>query len=94
MPRRKGTPRTLNSRPLRPGEALDARACTPPRLGMSACDSRYCTTATIAVAALERLRSGLRRPRRSPLRREVLKPASGLQHPEHKTGARKLFSVD
>jgi hypothetical protein len=46
MPRRKGTPRTFNSRPLRPGEALDALTCTPLRLGMSACDSRHCTTAT------------------------------------------------
>ena len=58
----------------------------------SACDSRHCTGRQIAVAALGRLRSGLAPPWPLALRREVLKPASGLQHPEQKTGARKLFS--
>jgi hypothetical protein len=83
LPRRKGTPRTFNSRPLRPGEALDALTCTPLRLGMSACDSRHCTTATNRRGGPRKAQERPSPP--SPLpHAERLKPASGLQHRSRK----------
>ena len=91
MPRRKGTPRTFNSRPLRPGEAPDARAYKPSRLGMSACDSRHCTTATNRRGGPRKAQERPSPPSPLPLPRGGAQARQRPSTPQQKTGTLMLF---